>query len=269
MKKAHDPHDSDFRGTLPADLQALDRELSGIRIEERPSFGPELEAELARVWRERTRSRPSAVRPWVRTLLAAGFAGLMIAGVSVPAARGAVIQLVRTVAEQAFPSLFAPEPEPVIQLPEIQVQEPLVTPEPRSELVVSPADASDGIETSQPDLPTIPEVVTTFPELVSRTEASAIIASYYPVELQRDGVEGVVKLMFWVGAEGIPESIQKRVGSGNSELDYAAMRAARDLRFRPATRNGVPVGTWVEVDVRFFALSGLGIIGSDTTDTKN
>ncbi len=187
MKNPNDPHDSDFRGTLPADLQALDRELSGIRIEERPSFAPELEAELARVWRDRSNSRPPASRPWVRTLLAAGFAGIMIAGVSVPAARAAVIQLVRSVAQEAFPSLFSAEAEAELQLPEIQVQQPAGAPEPGSEVVVSPADASEAVGTPQPDLPTLPEVVITFPQLLSRQEAARIIASYYPLELQRRG----------------------------------------------------------------------------------
>ena len=35
-------------GRLPDDLRALDEELSSIAYEERPSFGPELRAELAR-----------------------------------------------------------------------------------------------------------------------------------------------------------------------------------------------------------------------------
>ena len=34
--------------SLPPGLAELDAELAAIRIEERPSFGPELEAELAR-----------------------------------------------------------------------------------------------------------------------------------------------------------------------------------------------------------------------------
>ena len=90
-----------------------------------------------------------------------------------------------------------------------------------------------------------------------------MIASHYPIELQEAGVEGGVRLQFWVNESGTPESIQVREGSGNRQLDYAALLAARDLKFRPATRNGVPVGTWVEVNVHFFALSGAGIIGLD------
>ena len=45
------------------------------------------------------------------------------------------------------------------------------------------------------------------------------------------------------------------------------MLAAREIQFRPATRNEVAVGTGVEVDVHFFALSGLGIIGSDSMNS--
>jgi len=270
MTNPNDPHDADFRATLPVDLQSLDRELSGIRIEERPSFGPELEGELLQGWRTRARigSRASATRIRTRTLMAAGLAGLMIAGVSVPSARAAVFQLVRTVAEEAFPAFFAPEPEPELQLPEIEVQEPApVASEQRTGVVVSPVNASDEFETSNPDLPTLPVVEITFPEIISRQEAADMIASHYPLELQEAGVEGAVKLLFWVDGQGIPENIQIHAGSGNQRLDYVAMRAARELQFRPATRNGVGVGTWVEVQVYFFALTGAGIIGSDSMDS--
>jgi len=268
MTNPNDPHDADFRATLPVDLQSLDRELSGIRIEERPSFGPELEGELIRGWRtrERTGSRASRIR--IRTLMAAGLVGLMIAGVSVPSARAAVLQFVRTVAEEAFPAFFAPEPEPEFQLPEIEVQEPApVAPEPRTGVVVSPANASDEVETSNLYLSTIPVVEITFPELISRQEAADMIASHYPLELQQAGVEGAVNLVFWVDGQGIPGNIQVRASSGNRQLDYQAMLAARELQFRPATRNGVGVGTWVEVRVHFFALTGAGIIGSDSMDS--
>jgi TonB family protein len=267
MTKPNDTQEGDFRATLPADLQDLDRELSGIRIEERPSFGPELEGELSRAWKARQASRPEARPSWKRALLAAGLAGLMIAGVSVPSARAAVFQLVRTVAEEAFPSLFAPEQEAEVLLPEIEVQEPAPIPEESpAAVVVSPADVSEEVETSQPVFQTIPEVVTTLPEIVSRPEAARIIAEFYPVELREAGVEGSVKLLFWVNEEGSAESVQWSGGSGNLDLQGAATRAVREIQFRPATRNGVPVGTWVEVDVHFFAITGAGMIGTDTMD---
>ena len=133
--------------------------------------------------------------------------------------------------------------------------------------MVSPMDASDEVETSIPEFPTIPHVAITFPEIVSRQDVSDLIASHYPIDLQREGVEGSVKLLFWVGVQGNPENIQVRNSSGNQQLDYVAMRSAREILFRPATRNGVAVGTWVEVSIHFFALTGAGIIGSDTSNS--
>jgi TonB family protein len=267
MTKPNDPHDADFRGTLPADLQSLDRELSGIRIEERPSFGPELEGELLHLWQTRTKPGSRLSRPWVRTLVAAGLAGVMIAGVSVPTARAAVFEFVRTVAEEVG-YFFAPEGTPEVQLPEVQVREaPPADPDPMTGVVVSPMDASEQVETSPPEFPTIPVVEITFPRLVSMSETSAMIASHYPPDLQQAGIEGAVKLLFWVDETGSPQNIQLRKGSGNQQLDYSAMRAAREIRFHPATRNGIAVGTWVEVNVHFFALSGAGIIGLDSTDS--
>ena len=35
------------------------------------------------------------------------------------------------------------------------------------------------------------------------------------------------------------------------ELDEAAMAAVRRWRFKPGTKNGVPVATWVAIPVRF------------------
>jgi TonB family protein len=274
MTKSNDPHDADFRATLPADLQSLDIELSAIRIEERPSFAPELKGELANAWKEGAATGKVRSRPWVRLLLAAGFAGLMVAGVSVPAARAAVIELVQTVAKEVS-EIFSPVPEvtPEVALPPAQVPAPEPEPEPaapapQSDVVVSAVDATAQVETTEEGFPTLPRVDITFPRIASRLEAARIIASHYPKELQRQGVEGSVNLYFWVDAQGNVENIQTREGgSGIPELNRAAMLAVREIRFEPATRNGVGVGTWVQVDVRFVALTGAGILGLDSMDS--
>ncbi|MGD2121927.1 MAG: energy transducer TonB [Gemmatimonadota bacterium] len=258
MTNTHGPHDADFRATLPPDLQALDKELSGVRIEERPSFQPELERELARAWKSQQAEGPTKQRTWKRTLLAASLAGLMIAGVSVPSARASVFQLIQTVAQEALPGLFAPEPEPEIELQGITVQEP----EAVTELVVTPADISDDAPAPASELSTLPEIPVTLPALLSRQEATRIVESKYPQELKEAGIEGAVTLQFWVDGSGVPNNIQYQKSSGNRELDFAAAEAAQELRFRPATYNGAPVGTWVEVTIHFFAISGAGIIGS-------
>ena len=70
---------------LPDDLKALDAELASIRYEERPSFGPELRAELARAHAEEPVSPPSfGLR---RGLVAAGLAAILVGTAAVPSAR--------------------------------------------------------------------------------------------------------------------------------------------------------------------------------------
>jgi protein TonB len=271
MTNPKDPRDADLRSTLPEDLQGLDRELSGIRIEERPSFRPELEKELAEAWKNRPRSEGRVGWEWGRALLAAGVAGLMIAGLSVPSARAAVAELVRSVAEEAFPGIFVPEAEaePVVELPPVEARRPEPEqPEPRAQFVVSPVDPSEEVEPSVPEVPSVPIVPITFPAIENRQEAQRIIASHYPSDLQEAGVEGTVLLRLWVDAQGRAQNLNLAASSGNRRLDYAAMRAAEEVSFRPATRNGVAVGTLVEVQIHFFALSGAGIIGADTMGSQ-
>ncbi|HKJ03694.1 MAG TPA: hypothetical protein VJ997_14605, partial [Longimicrobiales bacterium] len=111
---------------LPPELAELDAELSALRYEERPSFGPELEAELGREWRAL-----QGKRYWpIRQLLAAGFAGVLMVGLGVPSARAAIIRFVG--------SLQAGSPE---------VQEP-VAPAP---LPLPPAAAFEGLDRGEDD----------------------------------------------------------------------------------------------------------------------
>ena len=76
---------------LPDDLRALDEELLSLRYEERPSFGPELRAELAEQWATQDRRRPSALR---RHFVAATIVGLLVGGAAVPSARASLIRLI-------------------------------------------------------------------------------------------------------------------------------------------------------------------------------
>jgi protein TonB len=266
MRKQIDPEDSAFRASLPPDLRELDRELSALRIEERQSFGPELEGELIRGAREVPLRRPN---PWVRTLLAACLGGIMIAGVAVPSARGSVARLVKTVLEETAPGLFAPSAEPT--LPGIQVSEPPDDPSSTARTALSPLvlDGSEGEEeVSQGEPSLMPEVEYSLPELLHRQEAEAIIASFYPTALQRAGVGGTVDLVIWVDSLGVPDLVQFKKSSGTSSLDRAAMRAAYELRFRPAQRAGTPVGTWVEFAVHFVPPEGGVPEDSDSASTE-
>lgn len=73
----------------------------------------------------------------------------------------------------------------------------------------------------------------------------------YPESLWDEGVEGQAVVMVLVGAEGTVDSVYVRQTSGFQEMDSAAVRGARVLRFEPGRRGTDPVDVWVRLPVRF------------------
>ena len=73
----------------------------------------------------------------------------------------------------------------------------------------------------------------------------------YPETLWDEGVEGQAVVMALVGAEGTVDSVYVRQTSGWEEMDSAAVRGARVLRFEPGRRGEDPVDVWVRLPVRF------------------
>ena len=76
-------------------------------------------------------------------------------------------------------------------------------------------------------------------------------APRYPREAQRRGVAGTVLLRVHVRANGDAGDIDLIEGSGSRDLDRAAVEAVRRWRFAPATRNGQPVESAVQVPIAF------------------
>jgi periplasmic protein TonB len=67
-------------------------------------------------------------------------------------------------------------------------------------------------------------------------------APSYPIDLLRNGVTGTVQLELLVGVDGRVIEVTVIHSSGNRELDNAAReQVQRNWRFKPATRDGVPV----------------------------
>ena len=153
--------------------------------------------------------------------MAACLACLMVAGLAVPSARASVARLVRTVLEEAAPSLFTPEPEP--ELPGIVVAEPSEA-HPSSEATARTEVSPPTMELEEQPLAglsnQLPDVEFSYPDIMYRQEAENIIASFYPVALQRAGVGGAVRLMLWVDEEGrvVVTHIEKRIAQVNKLL---------------------------------------------------
>lgn len=76
---------------------------------------------------------------------------------------------------------------------------------------------------------------------------SACRAPAYPVSARRAGEEGVSLLGFLVHADGKVDHAMVFNSSGSAALDQAARDAFSICIFRPATQDGTPIDTWVEV----------------------
>jgi TonB family protein len=227
---------------LPPEMAELHEELDAIRYEERPSFGPELEAELVREWADLRHGRRWDFKP----LLAACIAGLLLVAVGVPSARAALVRFVDVVHTRVMQAA-KPGPKPqTVHLPQAGQAAPPVT-EPRPSIREVPAAAVPPKAKVQPyDGP-----AATLPKLIDRPGVEALIRRHYPIDLQRAGIGGVVGLQLWVDSTGTVDVVDLAKGSGYSRLDKAALQVAPTLRFDPARRLGQAVGTWVRFDVRF------------------
>jgi TonB family protein len=231
------------RVELPKDLAALDAELSSIRYEERPSFGPELKAELTREWRTAIPRRHWPVRP----LMAASVAALLMVGLGVPSARAALVRLVDVVRAPIEERIAPPTTTPSVPL--LPFDEPPTGAE--EFRVVPPRLRNEPPPARGTVVPSYEGPEATFPDLLDRPGTENLIRDNYPVAFQRRGIGGTVRLRLWVDSTGAVDVADVATGSGVPELDRAAVRVAPSFHFTPARRRGKAVGTWVEFDVRF------------------
>jgi protein TonB len=77
----------------------------------------------------------------------------------------------------------------------------------------------------------------------------------YPALARKRGWEGKVLLEVVVGCDGTVQTVRVQSGSSHDLLDEAALRAVREWRFQPGTRNGEPEAMQVLVPVNFMLQS--------------
>lgn len=240
---------------LPPELAELDRELAAIHMAERSSFAPELESELGRQWL--TRDRWSRGPSLARAAMAASVAALLFAGLAVPPARASLvtrIQQILEVFQENEPAMArsqgdaTPPGRGLVTLEPETDEAGDVVPERRPEAVVRETRSAGEPLVEFPAF-RVPE--STYPTLVDLESDRILMRRYYPPDLQGQGVGGTVGLLLWVDSTGAVDHVQMETTSGVPALDRAALQAAPSLRFHPTTRNGQPVGSWVEFDLVF------------------
>jgi TonB family protein len=82
----------------------------------------------------------------------------------------------------------------------------------------------------------------------------------YPPALASQGIEGTVLLRLYVDTLGriLDDSTRIAESSGYPALDSAALRAAPELRFAPAERDGKPIAALFLQPIHFRTPSGRG-----------
>ena len=141
-------------------------------------------------------------------------------------------------------------PEPVVR--EVSVREP-----------VRPAGDTARLEVDV-RLPDPPRVTATFvdgrpvviphdvkPLLEGRSHFRRRLERAYPARLRERGVEGVVRLRFYVDARGRVSRVRVSESSGHGGLDRAAREVADEMQFLPALNRDRAVGVWVSQKICF------------------
>jgi protein TonB len=81
--------------------------------------------------------------------------------------------------------------------------------------------------------------------------AESLVQPAYPEEARKAGVVGTSIVEVTVGADGAVMACSLVTSSASSDLDQAALNAARSSKFSPGTKDGKPVVMKVRVPFEF------------------
>ena len=92
------------------------------------------------------------------------------------------------------------------------------------------------------------------PQILNRDEVIEAMEANYPVLLKASGIGGIVRVFFFIDAEGHVQSTRLDQTSGYGLLDEAALAVADTYRFSPAVNRDTPVPVWVSFPITFQVL---------------
>ncbi|MCP4685411.1 MAG: energy transducer TonB [bacterium] len=178
--------------------------------------------------------------------------------------------VIQTIADLGPPPAIVKKPpqvkvdQPNVQAPKVGIPKPvaddevmdddvmLATREEMAEIVAPDivSDASDDIivDINEEDyLPSIDEFV----PVEEIAQMIQHVQPEYPRLAEQAGLEGLVWIKALVSADGNVREAVVYKSSGTQSLDEAALKVAKDNKFRPAIQNGRPVAMWVTYKVDF------------------
>lgn len=152
------------------------------------------------------------------------------------------------------------KPEPPEKPKQKQVKKPDKEPEPEPEPVeeeIPEKQVNEDLEKLVKNLKSKKEKEPQ-PDATEKTGTPVQMPAYlnnkppeYPGIARKRGFEGKVVLRVRVLSSGNPQELEIKNSSGYEILDEAALEAVEKWKFKPATRGGKPVDSWVEIPIRF------------------
>ncbi len=95
--------------------------------------------------------------------------------------------------------------------------------------------------------------MTVRPEIRNRRAVEAALRREFPSILRNAGIGGLVVVWYYVSETGQVLHARVSEGSGQAELDAAALRIAVVFRFTPAMNRDEPVPVWIQLPITFQA----------------
>jgi protein TonB len=89
------------------------------------------------------------------------------------------------------------------------------------------------------------------PRLTNSAEVTRILEREYPPLLRDAGIQGQVRVWFYIDQDGAVVDTRVHETSGQAGLDAAALRVADRMRFSPALNRDRPVAVWVSIPITF------------------
>ena len=132
--------------------------------------------------------------------------------------------------------------KPIEKPIEKPVEKPVETVKPVEKPVEKPAEAIKPIERVKPAAP----LYTAAEPMGDRQPQPTI-----PDELRAEALDKTCIVEFIVGPDGRPTTVRIATSTNVQQLDQLALDAARQWRFRPATRDGQPVESRVRLHIEF------------------
>ena len=152
----------------------------------------------------------------------------------------------------ATPEVEPPKPREGKPPEAERVEDPL-PPDPAAPKLAEPEPEREQMETPNipPPAPPAPAVAPKQAKIDAPPKPHKTIKPDYPKGARQRGEQGEVVLEIRVNAAGIVDRVDVVSSCGFSELDEAAVRAARTARFTPAKSDGSPVASTARLKLDF------------------